>query len=74
MTKLRPALDLDLIIECNGQCTSIQGSGHRFVATFTTLGSLIYFARTIWPLRKLLPKGYAVQAQWKGLRSPFFRS
>lgn len=74
MTKPRPALDLDLIIESNGQRTSIQGSGYRFVAKFPTLGSLIRFARIVWPLRKSLPKGYAVQAQWKGLRSPFFRS
>ena len=70
MTKLRPALDLDLVIESNGQRTSIQGSGYRFIATFPTLGSLFHFARILWPLRKAFPKGYAVQAKWKGLRSP----
>ena len=74
MTKLRPALDLDLVIESNGQRTSIQGSGYRFVAKVPTLGSLIRFARIVWPLRKSLPKGYAVQAQCKGLHSPFYRS
>ena len=74
MIKLRPALDVDLTIESNGQHTSIQGSGFHFVATFPTLGSLFYFAKILWPLRKLLPKGYAIQAQWRGMRSPHIRS
>ena len=74
MTKLHPALDLDLLIESDGQRISIKGSGYTFVAMVPTLGALIAFAKIVWPMRKSFPKGYAVQVEWRGLRSPLLRS
>ena len=74
MTRLHPALEVDLLIESNGQSISIKGSGYNFVAVFPTLGALIHLAKMVWPMRKSFPKGYAVQLEWRGLRSPLLRS
>lgn len=65
-----PALDVDLLIEHNGHQATLQGAGHHFVARFPTLRSLFHFLRTLWPLRKRLPREVEFQVEWKGFRFP----
>ena len=63
-----PALDVNLLIEHAGHQASVTGSGRHFVTRFSSLGSLFYFARTLWPVRDSFPASYGMDVEWRGLR------
>lgn len=67
MQRLLPDLEVDLLVEHDGQTLMLTGEGKRFAAKFPTLISLLHFTRIFWQFRNQLPGEFSLSVEWRKL-------
>jgi hypothetical protein len=58
-----PGIDVDLQLEHLGHKLEVKGSGSEFRALFPSFFSLIHYAISLWPLRKMVPEGWVIRLE-----------